>query len=111
MFLLEDNLPAALKYWNRADKPLIQELRLDPMPSLHPLLRDRAFWISGGQIFTLERLDMTEANLNRLSVFSSYRFELTPREDQRYDLTFSSLEKGLPTSRWLALLTGGQALA
>lgn len=87
IYLLQGNLAAALKYWNRTDKPLIQEVHLAPPPPLVTTLRERAITISGGQIFTLSRLRTTEENFDRLGVFSSRRFELVPRQDGRFDLT------------------------
>ncbi len=101
LFLIEGNLPAALKYWNRVDKPLIQNLHFDPLPPLRPLLRERLFTISGGQVFTVDRLRTTEANLDRITALASYRFDLTPRPDQRFDLTFRSLERGRLASGWV----------
>jgi tetratricopeptide (TPR) repeat protein len=91
LYLRDSNLPATLKYWNRIGKPLIQEFRIDPPLDLDPVLRQRTFAISGGQIFRLSRLTRTVSNLSRLEILSSYRFELTPRADERYDLQFRSV--------------------
>lgn len=104
MFLLDGNLPAALKYWNRLNKPLLQNVLLQPVPALHPLLRDRALWVSGGQVLSARRLEMTMSNLDRLNVFSTYQFALAPVGKDRYDLTFRSLSKRLPARRWMELL-------
>ena len=87
LYLLEGNTAAALKFWNRIDKPLIQDVVLAPPPEIHPVLRERAITISGGQVFTLSRLRTTETNLDRLAIFPWRRFELAPRQDQRFDLT------------------------
>jgi tetratricopeptide (TPR) repeat protein len=59
LYLLEGNLPSALRYWNRVNKPLIQTFNLDPAPHLDPVLRERALEISPGQLFTLARLEAT----------------------------------------------------
>ncbi|MBS1829934.1 MAG: hypothetical protein JST93_31840 [Acidobacteria bacterium] len=104
LYLLDGNLPATIKYWNRVHKPLLQQVHLKPIPALHPLLRDRALWLSGGQVLTTKNLEMTTANLESLAAFSTYQFELTPANDNRYDLTFRSLTKRLPTSKWMSLL-------
>jgi len=101
LYFAENNLPAALRYWNRVNKPFIQELRFDPEPRLPTLLKERAFAISGGQVFTGDRLDTTEANLDRLGIFASTKFDLTLRPDQRFDLTFRSAESGQSAGGWL----------
>src|SRR5258708_2142832 len=46
VYFLQGNLEAALKYWNRVGKPLIVEVRTDPVPQVAPTLRDRAFAFS-----------------------------------------------------------------
>lgn len=104
LFLLDGNLPATLKYWNRAGRPLLQSVTLQPVPGLHPLLLDRALLVSGGQVLTAGRLRWTEANLDRLAVFSTYQWALSPVEDQRYDLTLRSMDRSPPLKRWLSIL-------
>jgi tetratricopeptide (TPR) repeat protein len=104
LYLLDGNLAAALQCWNRIDKPLIQDVVFAPMPALDPILRERAVEISGGQIFTLNRLYATEANLDRLDIFAHSQFELAPREDQRFDLTLRVSEVSQPFGRWLGRL-------
>jgi hypothetical protein len=104
LFLLDDNLPAALKYWNRVEKPLVQNLYFEPSLPLRPLLRDRAFIISPGQVFTLDRWEATRDNLARLHVASDSRFELTARDDQRFDLTFRSVPESLQIAGWLGVV-------
>lgn len=87
LYMVEGNLPAALKYWNRVGKPLVQGVRLDPAPPVNPLLLDRAMAASPGQVLSADRLQMTQSNLDRLGVLPGYQFELTPRQNQRFDLT------------------------
>lgn len=104
LYLLDRNVAAALKYWNRVDKPLIQDVILTPPPELHTVLRERAVAISGGQIFTLKRLRTTEAHLDRLDVFASRRFELAPRQDQRFDVTLRLTPNKSPLKGWVGEL-------
>src|SRR5207253_756389 len=93
-----------LKYWNRIGKPLVQEVRFDPELPLNALLRERTFAISGGQVLTANRLETTRSNLDRLRVFTSERFELSPRDDGRYDLTFRSSSVEQPMTGWIGTL-------
>lgn len=96
LFLIDRNLPAALKYWNRIGKPVVQDLRFDPAPPLDPLLRERIFAVSGGQVLTLDRLRSTEANLSRLDLLDGYRLDLSPREEERFDLDVRSFDGEQP---------------
>jgi tetratricopeptide (TPR) repeat protein len=104
LYILDGNLEAALKYWNRNGQPIIQTLEFAPALELSPVLRERAFAISPGQVFASDRLLMTQANLDRLGVLSGYQFDLTPRQDQRFDLTFRSLQTLHPRNVWLGQL-------
>ena len=100
LYLLDQNTEATLKYWNRIGKPLIQELRFEPQPPLAPLIRDRAFDISGGQVLTVKRLEQTEANLNRLHVLSELHFEIAPGQGERSDLIIRSVPIAQPFAGW-----------
>ncbi len=93
VFLLEGNLEASLKFWNFVDKPLIEEIRIDPSPRLKPELLDHAFQFSPASLLRLKDLVLTRDNLDQVGVFSSYRFELVPRQDARYDLVFRPVER------------------
>ena len=90
LFLADENLPAAIKYWNRIGKPLVQDVRIEGAPRLNSLLLDRALAVSSGQVLTVDRLEMTRSNLDRLGVFGDYSFSLVPRPDPRFDLTLRS---------------------
>jgi tetratricopeptide (TPR) repeat protein len=102
LYLLDANLPAALKYWNRAGKPLIAKLQFSPAPSLTPELRERVFDISEGQILTLPRLTETSANLERLNVFYQLRFDLLPRaQSDSFDLLIQTVPYAQPLAGWI----------
>jgi tetratricopeptide (TPR) repeat protein len=97
----DHNTEAALKYWNRINKPLIQTLRFEPAPPLSLVLRDRTFDISAGQVFTLNRLETSWANLNRIDVLNEIHFDLVPRADDRFDLTVRAVPTVQPLAGWL----------
>jgi tetratricopeptide (TPR) repeat protein len=102
LYLLDSNLPAAVKYLNRVDKPFIQNFTFAPPLDLKPLLRGRIFAVSTGQLLKFDSLLETEANLNRIGALANYQFVLTPREDQRFDITFNSIPRSAPAGRWFA---------
>ncbi len=94
LYSLDDNLEAALKFWNRIGKPLIEDVRIDPPLRLDPILLDRAFSFSPAARLELRDLVTTESHLSLIESFSSYRFDLVPRQDNRFDLVFHALERG-----------------
>jgi len=104
LYILDGNLEAALKQWNRIGEPVVQTFQFEPVPALDPVLRERTFAISPGQVLTLERLRITEANLDRMGVLSGYRFDVTPRPDQRFDVKFRSIQNVQPLHGWLGRL-------
>ena len=100
LYLLDGNLPSALRYWNRIGKPVLGDVRFAPEPPLKPLFRQRAFDVSGGQVFTYERLLRTEANLDLLEAFSDCRFDLAPGTGDRADLMVRPVPLGPPLRGW-----------
>ena len=87
IYFLDNNLPAALRYWNRIGRPLLASVRSPrPVP------------FSAGQVLTLERLRETERDLD------GARVRLTPREDQRYDATIDAPAPGSSLHGWLGSL-------
>ncbi len=93
IYFLDDNLPAALKYWNRIEKPVLANVGSEPQPRMDPALLDRALAFSPASMLKAEELQVTRERLDRLGVFPSYRFELLPREDGDFDLLFRAAER------------------
>src|SRR5262249_7966561 len=92
-YFLEGDLDAALKYWNRIDKPHITEIRVEPQPTLDPILLDRAFAFAPKSTLHLDELWTTEARLRALEVFPATTIELSPRADGQFDTLFRSAER------------------
>ena len=93
LYFLEGNLEAAIKYWNRIGKPKIQEIKMRPQPRLRAELLDRAFALAPASLLKLEDLRATQTNLDLFGIYPRYRFELSPRQDQKFDLMFYPVEK------------------
>jgi len=95
VYFLENNLEAALQYWNRIGKPYIEQIRMEPVPPLDPVLLDRAFAMAPAGPLELHDFWRTEALLDLIEIFSRYRLDLVARkEDQKFDLVFRSAERG-----------------
>lgn len=105
VYYLMGNLPAALKYWNRIDKPRIQSLNLDPTLHIRPLILGRAFAFSPASLMTLQQYETTRARLHGLGIFPVYRITLKARADGSFDANFHALEhNGFGNNRWAAAI-------
>ncbi len=106
IYFQEDNLEAALKYWNRAGKPKLDDLSFDPQPKLRALILDRAFAFSAGQVWTREQYLKTRAQLDALELFPRPKFELVAKPDSSFDLDIHAGERnGWGFSSWDARLS------
>jgi predicted double-glycine peptidase len=103
-YLLDGNLDAALKYWNRAGKPTLRDIHTDPPLQIDPLLLDRTFAFSRAGELQADEYYKTRARLDSLGVFTRYRFDLTPTDADSFDMTLRATERTGPD--WLSWLGG-----
>ena len=109
-YFLDGNVEAALRYWNRAGKPEIVEVRSQPALRVRPALLDHAFALAPASTLTLDELLTSEARVRGLEIFSSYRFELSARTDGKFDAAFRAQERngfGNTTAEALIRVFGG----
>jgi tetratricopeptide (TPR) repeat protein len=110
IYFLEGNLEAALKYWNREEKPRLRSVAFEPSLKLNETLRNRAVDFNAPQVLTDGALFTTESRLDNLGIFSSRRMELTPTDSRSHDLTLHLTEKNLwgdsKTEGIVSLLSG-----
>jgi hypothetical protein len=104
LYQLDGNLPAALKYWNRVQAPLLSGVTFRPETGVDPAYRSRLFAFSGGQVFTSARWQTTQANLLRANIFSNVRIDLLARPGKQYEAIVDVQPKALPLSGWLGKL-------
>jgi hypothetical protein len=105
IYFLEGNLEAAVKYWNRANKPEIAEVRNEPALRTRPALLDHAIAFSPASVLTLDQLLTSEARLRMLGIFPNYRFDVAARGDEKFDVVLRTTElNGFGASKWEALL-------
>lgn len=106
IYFLQGNLEAALKYWNRIDKPRIESVRVEPGLRVDPILLDRAFTFAPGGTLLLPDLLTTRARVRGLGVFPSFNFRLNARQDGDYSVAFAARERdGWGQSKLEALLS------
>ena len=110
IYFLDGNLDAALKYWNRTGKPIVDDLTFSPPPRLTPSLLDHTFPFSLHTQWTLAQLQSARARADALQLFLRYRFDLQARPDGDFDLSFDFFPRPrfAPThiATWLQFLRG-----
>ena len=104
VFLLIGNLDAALKYWNRTQKPQINALRIDPQIQVQRLLLERAFVFSPQAEMRQGAFEASEARLDGLEVFPAYNLRLDARQDGKFDAEFHAIERDGFGNGWLQSL-------
>ncbi len=100
LFLLDQNLEASLKYWNRIGKPFLETVTT-PALLVRAAILDRAFAFSPASILRLDDLLTTRSRLNSMEIFPRFRFELVPRPDNKFDLAFRCVERNGLGNSWL----------
>jgi len=106
VYLLMGNVEAALKYWNRVQKPFVAEVRFDPQLRVQRLILDRAFAFSPAAELKLRDYQSTRARLDALGIFASYNIVLNARTDGKFDADFHAAERdGFGSSRLEALIS------
>jgi hypothetical protein len=93
VYFLEGNQDAALKFWNRVNKPHIIAVGLEPTPRVDPALLDHAFTFAPASKLTREQLLDSEARVDGLGIFAQHHFDLRARADGSFDLSFRNQEK------------------
>jgi tetratricopeptide (TPR) repeat protein len=98
LYFLQGNLEAALKYWNRLErpKPQIAQLRSEPVPRIRPDLLDRAFAFAPASTLKRSELLASEARVEALEIFPVHRFELAAQPGGAFDVVF----RGSETNGW-----------
>jgi hypothetical protein len=95
VFFLEDNLEAALRYWNRNGSPQLREVHMDFETRWDPILLDRTVGISRATVLRDSDYVLARKRLEASQAFSGYRFDLSPVEngDNEFDLNLRAAEK------------------
>lgn len=110
VFLLEGNLPAALRYWNLQNAPRIEDIRIHPRPPVSTALLSRAFDFSPGDVLRGNQLRTTDALLASLGVFSNPQIQLNALPSGGFSASFAPAMRGNFGGGWesdlLALARG-----
>jgi tetratricopeptide (TPR) repeat protein len=105
VYFVAGNLDAALKYWNRVDKPYVETVQPDHALRIRPALLDRALAFSPAAELHLADLETSRARLEGLGVLPSPRIQLAARPENKFDAILNLQERnGFGDSIWQGLL-------
>jgi tetratricopeptide (TPR) repeat protein len=93
VYFLEGNLPGAIQYWNRMDKPYLAAVREEPAPSVSASLLDSAFTFSPATTLTLRQYLDSQERVSALGIFPQYHINLRALPDGRFDIVFRGRER------------------
>ena len=106
IYLLDDNLEAALQYWNPLEKPRLASVALEPVPRLRKELLQRAIAFSAPAVFERDQFLSTNALLENLEVFPSWRIELANAGETDYAARIHLTENNGWGDSWLSAVLG-----
>jgi len=93
VYFLAGNLDAALQAWNRVQKPMIDNLDLDPHLRVHRLLLERAFAFSPHAVPGEQQFLTTESRLDGLGIFPASSLHLNALPNGHFDAVFRAQEQ------------------
>jgi hypothetical protein len=106
LYFLDGNLEAALKYWNRVQKPVLQNVRTGPELRTDPVLIDRALAFAPASMMTRSQYLASTARLGGLGIFPQFNIQLEARNDGKFDAALNASElNGFGNNKWSALLS------
>jgi hypothetical protein len=109
LFLMDGNIEACLKYWNRIGRPQIEQIQMQPKPPIDPTFLDHALVMSPASSLQVDEFLETQRRLNMMGIFRKYEFQLKPKEqNDNFDLILRPrIRKGTLESKMkLAALVG-----
>ena len=106
IYFVQGNLEAALKYWNRINKPFIEEIHTGRELKISPALLDHSFAFAPLDVLRQTDLLTSDRRLQGLGIFTSYHLSLVAREDKKFDVNFQAQERnGAGNGMWQSLLS------
>ncbi len=92
VYFLEGNKEAALKYWNRAGKPHLENVNLPSRLKVDPALLNRAFLFSPASTLRLTDFLATQSRVEGLGIFSNPNWHLDALDDGNFNIDFRGQE-------------------
>ncbi|HET7842170.1 MAG TPA: hypothetical protein VFM21_11215, partial [Terriglobia bacterium] len=112
IYFLEDNLEAALKYWNCVGKPYIETVQTDHPLRVRPALFDRALAFSPASQMRLADFETSRVRLEGLEIFPAARVQLAAKPEGKFDAILNLQERnGWGSNVWEALISTFSGIA
>jgi len=112
IYFLEDNLEAALKYWNRVGKPYIETVQADHPLRVRPALFDRALAFSPASEMRLADFETSRVRLEGLEIFPAAHVQLAAKPEGKFDAILNLQERnGWGSDVWEALISTFSGIA
>jgi tetratricopeptide (TPR) repeat protein len=106
IYFIQDNLEAALNYWNRVSKPYVDNVRPEHPLRMRPALVDRALAFSPASELHLADLQTSKVRLQGLGVFPTLSIQLAAHPENKFDAILNLQEHhGFGDSVWQGLLS------
>ena len=106
VYFLQGNLEAALKYWNRVEKPQIESITTGHPLRIHPALLDRSLTFSPASRLLVNDLLTSKARVVGLGVFVAPNFQVAAQEGGKFDVIMNLAERnGWGANGWEGLLS------
>ncbi len=104
LYFIQGRQAAAISEWNQIDKPVVEDIRVQPGLRVDPVLLDRSLAFSRGEPLTVTDLFTTEARLRALGVYPMFSLRLAARPDGKFHVDFAAQELNGFGGGWEALL-------
>ena len=101
VYYLEDNVPAAVKVWNRVGKPELAAVKVEPALRVSPALLDGAFAFAPTTKLTAQQLADSQARVRGIGIFAQHHFDLRAQSDGKFEMAFRAQELNGFGEGWL----------
>lgn len=105
-YFVGGNVEAALKYWNRVNRPQVASVEIPKDLHTNPVLIDRALTFSPAAQLRLPDFLTSESRLEGLDVFVRQRLRLASADNGTFDVSLDAQERnGFGANKWQAILS------
>lgn len=105
-YFVGGNVEAALKYWNRVNRPQVASVEIPKDLHTNPVLIDRALTFSPAAQLRLPDFLTSESRLEGLDVFARQRLRLASADNGTFDVSLDAQERnGFGANKWQAILS------
>jgi tetratricopeptide (TPR) repeat protein len=105
-YFVGGNVEAALKYWNRVNRPQVASVEIPKDLHTNPVVIDRALTFSPAAQLRRPDFLTSESRLEGLDVFARQRLRLASADNGTFDVSLDAQERnGFGANKWQAILS------